>query len=446
MSASVVAVQRAQKALDLYQPEEGKKEKDKEIGFLDSRRVATIVTLGVASALAATAAAVVSIFSTYIVMGLCVAAVVSIVIAAIIASRIDLSKDLVSLIEKMSRRIENLFKSNQNLAVEIEKLKAHPEGEQKLEEVNPMVEELRKEIEKLRKELDETKAAKPIEQMPAPVQQQEPPKRLAPAQIQEPASKALEETSGEKLKESVAVPPSRPKSIPKAFEEKPKEEPKENLINPPSRPKSTPFANVDAAAQAMENMADELESFVQDENPIENIPEKTVVDPKKLEEYERLQKEFENKQKNAVEDIFKAYKKVFEDLKLIIVRDEYNEDKKIEAAIDELFNPQFQLQEKEIQKEVISWREKNQKEAPLNFDPVKIEMQIDSIKSKILEEKGFVFSQVCTMGPKSLEDLKLIKDKLCKILKKSARKPVDKFIKDNERTFNSIKQRMQGKK
>ncbi len=150
MKTTAVKVQEAQQALKIDQPGD---KKDKEIGILDGRRVATIVTLGVASALALTAAIIVSIFATYVVAALCAASFVSIVIAAIIASRIDISKDLLTLIEQLSQKIEKLFNNNKDLTQEIEKLRANHAAAPRHEEINPSVEELKERLKNSKKSL-----------------------------------------------------------------------------------------------------------------------------------------------------------------------------------------------------------------------------------------------------------------------------------------------------
>lgn len=148
----------ANKALKIDQVQMHK-EQPNNIGALNGKKV-TIVILAASTILAAAAAIVAAVFAMYFVTAACATAALLLTLSAILSSRIRPSKELLKLIENMTRKIESLFVKNQILAKENHDLQNvnFQEGEEVLE--NSKKEgELLQQIKEIQQKAEETEKA-----------------------------------------------------------------------------------------------------------------------------------------------------------------------------------------------------------------------------------------------------------------------------------------------
>ncbi|QLH37000.1 MAG: hypothetical protein HWD61_13400 [Parachlamydiaceae bacterium] len=105
--------------LDFHLHNHAPKNDKEKVSTINGRKIATIVVLGAVTIVAATAAVVAAIFAKYILAAVLAATVLAALGTAIIASKIDISSELLNLISKMTDKI--WFLQNANKAFENEK-------------------------------------------------------------------------------------------------------------------------------------------------------------------------------------------------------------------------------------------------------------------------------------------------------------------------------------
>lgn len=159
MVTAQVIITKAQKAAFLGDPQKNSKELPK-IGAMSGHKVATVVILLSASAIAVTAAAVAAVFASYIAVAVCASVAAALLISAIIASCTTLSKDLLEVIDKLSKKTENFFKTNQELDNHLNELRKQQQLPQ-IQETATQHEseklELQKQVNELKIKLQESK-------------------------------------------------------------------------------------------------------------------------------------------------------------------------------------------------------------------------------------------------------------------------------------------------
>ncbi len=145
---------------------EDKKLIEKKIGDLSGHKVVSLIVLGVSSVLAATAAVVAAVFAAYLLAAACAATFAILSLTFIVVSRTNLSKDLISLIEILRNKADELFKSNNALHNEIVQLKNQnllqhpiekmvPENKERLLENDKLHTEIKENLKKIEKDLEE---------------------------------------------------------------------------------------------------------------------------------------------------------------------------------------------------------------------------------------------------------------------------------------------------
>lgn len=151
---------RLNKAVRILNFDQAQVQKEEELtyqgGKLNSRKVAVVAILGASSVLAATAAIVATVFAAYLVTVVCAAAAAVFLLSGIVAYRIDLSKDLLELIDKLSERVDQTIKGITS-AEKKENTKDNKDVTNKELKGQNDTEELKKnqEFERLKKDLEE---------------------------------------------------------------------------------------------------------------------------------------------------------------------------------------------------------------------------------------------------------------------------------------------------
>ena len=137
MTADVI--HRAQKALLLCQPQKNPKEDTKlKSGIISGHKVAILGVLAGSSALIALAATISFVFASYIVAAICAAALVTVLLSTVLASRLNISKKILTLLDNLAQNVTDLFNKNLGLHKDIDLLK---ESLKKREVLKKQVEE-----------------------------------------------------------------------------------------------------------------------------------------------------------------------------------------------------------------------------------------------------------------------------------------------------------------
>lgn len=137
-------IKDAQKALVIgHKDQQETQETQENIGTLNSRKVVLMGVLAVTSVVALVGAVAAAIFASYIAAGVCAATFVAFGVSTILASRIQVSDQLLTLIQDLSNRVEELYKKEPVVP---------PVNQEKVEEFD--VEKSEKENEARKKRLD----------------------------------------------------------------------------------------------------------------------------------------------------------------------------------------------------------------------------------------------------------------------------------------------------
>ena len=168
MGQEIVIIKEAQQALRVDEPQNEQGFADPKIVRWNNHKIVTIGFIAAGSILAATSVVVTAIFFSYIAAALAATTLVALILAGIVASRVDVSKELLVLIGKMSAKI--LKQHDQN--IKLNKQVLDVPGNQKLLGLQQI------EISRLKKELEALKPgeAKEVVIKPEEVIQKEQPK------------------------------------------------------------------------------------------------------------------------------------------------------------------------------------------------------------------------------------------------------------------------------